>query len=174
MTCSFGGTDCITRISCEGGQWVWWNDCYEKPPIQPPSCSAPIAGLDVPGSKDAFIVLATHRWGLCNPDMSLFGPGSDAGLEIAPDGTFYRLYTQYSNTYARGTSANDTGTWLVLDHDPANPPGTYQLNLISNGGTIVTMPTFMIVAGPGGSPTSERKMLASNEGVYNGVYVIVP
>ncbi len=84
-------------------------------------------------------------WLICDGVLP-FGPPAfgEVGLFFDPDGRFARVYDDGAGGLIRGEGASQEGTWNVLDHDPGNPLGSYQLNLVGlDGASPSFFPTFL-------------------------------
>jgi hypothetical protein len=92
-------------------------------------------------SKDDLQNALVGYWALCS-EQSPFCSNEEAGLEIASDGRWYKLYADESGRLWRGLGWERRGTWKLLDAGPPwNAPGTYQLNLeFLRGGIMMIRP----------------------------------
>jgi hypothetical protein len=121
----------------------------------PAACSLPEQGListPGPGTLPGLII---GSWLLCQ-QPSTFGTSDEIGLEIAADGSFYKLYRSPAGTLERGVGFNKQGHWEIVDDR--------QLNLNVDGqGTAIILPQFA---------TTPRKMRLNNFGVFIADYII--
>ena len=111
-------------------------------------------------TEDLFRGKIVGQWMLCGT-TSIFGTG-EAGLEIAGDGTWYKLVGN-AGAATRATEPTEHGTWEVIDTSSMNSPGWFQLNLDNSIGTVIVSPRFT---------SSPVKMAVSNNGVFDAVYVL--
>jgi len=134
---------------------------------RPPACSQNPTGQVVTATLDVFSAAVSQRWLLCG-NQSVFGPsggGGDDGLEITPDGHWYKLFPAVGGGTVRGAGFGQEGTWTALSV-PQTPTDSqpFQLNLQDlGGGTLITHPVLA---------STPPAMRLDNEGVYVGDYVL--
>jgi hypothetical protein len=116
---------------------------------------------------DAFRNAIAHRWLLCGK-QSIFGQDKgDIGLEILPEGVWYKLYPGPGGSTVRGAGFDEEGKWEIIPI--SSGPGDiqpYQLNFnIFGSGSIYTHPVFSA------TPVAMR---LNNNGVFVGNYLLDP
>ena len=123
-------------------------------PYTPPAeCAQASAAAATPRDVDTARSMLVGRWRACGD--SVFGITDSIGLELAPDGHFYQLYTDAAGEGYRGLDRE--GNYELLDSGES-----VQLNLnVAGGGT-------MYLHGFGSSP---RSIALDNLGVTGGRYV---
>jgi hypothetical protein len=94
-----------------------------------------------PQSLHSFQQLIVRRWLLCG-QTSTFGT-TEAGLDIAADGSWYKLVSGADGSIERATGFDRQGTWEIIDTSAMNGKPTFQLNLsIFGSGTVIVTPQF--------------------------------
>jgi hypothetical protein len=132
----------------------------------PPSACWPNA---TPGFTESLSELQswiTGRWLSCG--LSVFGeagePG-DVGIDIAPDGTFHRLYLLPGTNaiVVVGHGFGREGTWSAIDTSEMNGPGSFQLDFYIGGvGTVGTIP----LAAPSPRTLTLQNTMTTESGHY--------
>ena len=145
-------------------------DAGDCRPYSPPNvCSQNRTGNVITLTKQAFSDAIAHRWLLCEKP-SIFGrDGDDIGLEILPDGTWYKLYLGHEGSTVRGAGFDQEGKWEMIlvpsgngSLGDSNQP--YQLNFnIFGSATLITHPALA---------STPIAMRLSNNGVFVGNYVL--
>jgi formylglycine-generating enzyme required for sulfatase activity len=125
-------------------------------------CSLPGTPSAPTTSQAALVQSVVGQWALC--DLTSFFGSHEAGLEIAADGSWHKLY-DVNGALARGTGGGDSGTWQAV--------GATQIEF--------TIPGAGGGAGVGGSvgfvggipvfSTNPAKMHFDNNGVFAADYV---
>jgi hypothetical protein len=87
-------------------------------------CAQPWTHAPLPSTVDAFAAAIVGTWALCGPVSAFYG--SDQGLEIDADRTWYRLYV-VNGVLTRGQGIADHGTWELIELG-GSLGLTYQLN----------------------------------------------
>jgi hypothetical protein len=100
--------------------------------------TSPITEQD---GQAALVARMVGDWALCDA-TSVFGT-DEAGLSIAADGTWYKLYAS-GGRLVRQQGFDWQGTWEVIDTSSMNgPTNPFQLDFVTAGGALViTHPTF--------------------------------
>jgi hypothetical protein len=101
----------------------------------------PVILASLSQAKDLLI----GTWVRCDGESLFAGQiGADIGLEVVPDGRFFRLYRGAGDTLIRAEGLEQEGRWTVLDSTAINGPGSYQVNLrLLGSGTRIIQPTFL-------------------------------
>ena len=138
-----------------------------RPYSAPAVCSQNPTGEVITQTMDAFRNAIAKRWFLCGM-QSIFGQNQgDIGLEISPDGVWYKLYPGPEASAVRGAGFDQEGKWEIIT--VSSGPGDiqpYQLNFdIFGSGTIITHPAFA---------STPAAMRLNNNGVFVGNYVLDP
>ncbi|HEY4240401.1 MAG TPA: hypothetical protein VGM88_11320 [Kofleriaceae bacterium] len=119
------------------------------PYTAPASCAtSPANEVTSPDPTTALV----GRWFTC--DGSPFAMGSDNGIELVADGSFFRLYAAADGTMQREHGFDRQGTWSV--------DASGQLTLEIASGFLYSQPLF------GDGPET---LVIDNEGLYTGHYV---
>jgi hypothetical protein len=126
-------------------------------------CSRPETPLaPAPQTLEAFRQTIVHRWLLC-AHPSVFGTNDEAGLDVLPDGTWFKLTVAADGSLQRAGGFGQQGTWDIIDTSAMNGKPTFQLNLnIFGSGTVIVTPQFA------GDPLKVR---LNNMGLFVGDYV---
>lgn len=113
-------------------------------------------------SEQSFTSALLGVWTQCGTETA-FCNSDQAGIEIAEQGRWYKLYADADGRLWRGRGWDRRGTWAIIDTSDFNGPGSYQLNLMIDGsGTIISHPVI----------TSDGfTMRIDNNGVCRGHYV---
>lgn len=107
----------------------------------PADCPVPEQGVAPTPTLLDFEKLLFGRWLICSKP-SVFSTNED-GFEIRPDKKWYKLYQVSPGNFQRGQGLDERGVWEILDVSAPNQPGTFQLNLITDGaGEIYAFPVF--------------------------------
>ena len=137
-------------------------DC--RPYTSPASCAQNPTGQIPTQTVAAFHVAISQRWLLCGT-TSIFGNSrGDIGLEITPEGLWYRLYPGAGGSAVRGSGFDEEGKWETVSAGGPGDPQPYQLNFhILASGMIATRPSFA---------ATPRAMRLNNNGVFIANYVL--
>jgi hypothetical protein len=114
---------------------------------------------------DVLRAAISHRWLLCG-NQSVFGQsGGDNGLEITPDGHWYKLYPAVGGGTVRGAGFDEEGTWTAqLVSSVPSDPEPFELDMeIFGGGGIGAYPALA---------STPQAMRLNNNGVFTGNYVL--
>jgi hypothetical protein len=123
------------------------------------------------GSQAAFQSAIEGYWALCSGQSALCS-SDEAGLEIASDGHWYKLYADDSGQLWRGLGWERRGSWQVIDTSAQNGTETYQLNLMIDGsGTVFGVPRL---SGELGQRRMNFASACDQNGTLQGDYVQLP
>jgi hypothetical protein len=122
-------------------------------------CAAVEKTAPYPATQALFRQQLFRTWLLCSKP-SIFGSSDEAGLEIAADGRWYKVFTQSDGTLQRGVDLNQ-GTWEIIDTSAMNGQPSFQLNLSTTLGTVIVHPEFSV---------APLKMHVNNNGVFAATY----
>ena len=128
------------------------------------SCNAPESPRPAVATIAEFRALIVRTWMLCSA-TSVFGSRDEKGMELLPDGSWFKLYADNEGTLTRGEGFGRRGTWEIIDTSGMSQRATFQVNLsIFGSGTVMTSPVFTA------EPT---KMRMNNMGLHIADYVAV-
>jgi hypothetical protein len=134
------------------------------PATPPAACALTPHGQRKACSVAEFRDLFVGTWLACS-SPSVFGTTDDVGLEITPDGHWYKLVADANGNAVPASGWGHEGSWETVDTSVENGPCAYQVNLnIDGSGGVITFPDFA---------ETPDVMRLDNEGVFAANYVRV-